>query len=126
MTQADQEDYRVKNAREGKAIYIPGKSVEEMKVILAAEKAEKDAKVPPLKLTAEEAATYADAIDLVCVRLKQAEHTFALLARIQQDGEYEGHYGLPAIANCAAAALHALGEAELDTLNKLSIRLMAG
>ena len=35
------EDYRVKNAREGKAIYIPGKSVEEMAAQSAKSKAGK-------------------------------------------------------------------------------------
>ncbi|NEX47734.1 hypothetical protein [Pseudotabrizicola algicola] len=124
--QADQEDYRVKNAREGRAIYVPGKSAEEMKAIIAAEKAEADAKVPPLKLTAEEATTFADAIDTVCIRMSQAENVFALLARIQQDGEYEGHHGLADMAHLAAAALGALGNSELDTLNKLSNRIMTG
>ncbi|MFN3721886.1 MAG: hypothetical protein ACK4VZ_02485 [Paracoccaceae bacterium] len=126
MTQVEEEDYRVKNAREGRAIFLPGKSVEEMKAIIAAERAEADAKVKPLKLTAEEATTFADAIDTVCIRMNQAENVFALLARIQQDGEYEGHSGLADVAHLAAAALGALGNAELDALNKLSNRLMAG
>lgn len=33
-----QEDYRVKNAREGKAIYLPGKSIEQMKAELRGER----------------------------------------------------------------------------------------
>lgn len=76
-------------------------------------------------MTAEEAVTFADAIDTVCIRMNQAENVFALLARIQQDGEYEGHFVLADMAHLAAAALGALGNAELDTLNKLSNRLMA-
>lgn len=123
---AEEEDYRVKNAREGTACYLPGKTTEEMKAILAAERAAADAKVKPLKLTAEELTAFADAIDTVCIRVNQAENVFALLARIQQDGEYEGHFELADMAHLAAAALGALGNNELDKLNKLSNRLMAG
>jgi hypothetical protein len=74
-------------------------------------------------LTPEEAASYADAIATVCIRVSQAENVFALLARIKEDGDYAEHHGLADMAHLAAVALGALGNAELDTLNKLSSRL---
>lgn len=122
----EEEDYRIKNAREGKALYIPGKSVDAIKAELATKKAEADALVKPLKLTADEVVAYADAIGTVCIRVNQAENVFALLARIHQDSDYDQHYGLADMADLAAAALAALGNAELDTLNKLSARLEHG
>lgn len=74
-------------------------------------------------VSTDEAVTYADAIATVCIRVSQAENVFALLARIKEDGDYAEHHGLADMAHLAAVALGALGNAELDTLNKLSSRL---
>jgi hypothetical protein len=79
-----------------------------------------------IAMTAEEAVTFADAIAKVSIRVNQAENLFALLDRLHGDGDYQCHHGLEAIAAFAAEALGALGNAELDTLNKLSNRLTAG
>ena len=117
------EDYRVKNAREGRALYVPGRSVEEVKAIMAAEQAAADAKVPPIRFTAAEVALFTRALGDVSIRMAEAEHVFALLARILEDGDLDGHFGIAAMASLASKALGAMGDKELEALEHLTSRL---
>lgn len=125
MTGAVEEDYRVKNAREGKAVYLPGKTTEQMRAILAAEAAEANAKVRPLTFTAEEVERFVQALSEVCIRINQAETVFALLSEVQAGGDHRGHHGLADMAGLAAKALGSLGEKEVEDLATLRNRLRA-
>ncbi len=117
------EDYRVKAAREGRAFYVPGHTVEEAKAKLAAERAAADAKVPPIRFTAAEVALYTGALGDVSIRMAEAEQVFALLARILEDGDLTGHLGIAAMASLAARAVGAGTEKELEDLEHLTSRL---
>lgn len=117
------EDYRVKAAREGRAFYVPGRSAEEARAILAAERAAADAKVAPIRFTAEEVTRYTRALDDVSIRVMEAENVFALLARILEDGDYDGHFGIAAVASLAAKALGDVCAKELEDLEHLTAQL---
>ncbi|MDP2739895.1 MAG: DUF1018 domain-containing protein [Pseudorhodobacter sp.] len=117
------EDYRVQAAREGKALYVPGRSAEEAKAILAAGRAVADAKVPPIRFTAEEVARYTRSLGDVVIRMSEAENVFALLARIIQDGDLADNFGIADMASLAAKALGDMGDKELEDLNHLTAQL---
>lgn len=117
------EDYRVKAAREGRAFYVPGRSAEEARAIIAAERAAADAKVAPIRFTAEEVTRYTRALSDVSIRMSEAENVFALLARIIQGGDFPGHFGIADMASLAAKALGAVGEYELEDLEHLYAQL---
>lgn len=120
---SEQEDYRVKNAREGKAFYIPGRPVEEVKAEIAAKRKQENDAMPSHKFTAEENTRYLDALDEVVRCIDQAENVFALLARIQMEGDFDGHFGLSAMPALASKALASMADKEMEHLSELAARL---
>lgn len=96
------EDYRVKNAREGKAIYVPGKTDAEIRAA---------AEIPaPVALTREKALKLADRIEDTTHLLYNAEAICRFLAELLEDGDYRGHLGVSAVLTLAGRALQEAGD----------------
>jgi hypothetical protein len=117
---SEEEDYRVKNAREGRAIYVAGKSVEETKAGLAAT----DAWVT-LTLTAAEAGQLERATEELPYLLHHAEAVFALLHSGFVNGDLDGHSGVISLMElCSRAFRHAVAT-EGHTIEQFDMKLRA-
>ncbi|MCX7299914.1 MAG: hypothetical protein NTX73_05975 [Rhodobacterales bacterium] len=112
----DHEDYRLKNARQGKAAYLPGKSEEEIKVIAAKEEAQRSARLPrTLLLTNQQWSDLDTAIpDLIELLNDVGNMCFDL--------SYEQDLDQPwvnSVLRLAARAIRGMEEKEIDVLEKL-------
>lgn len=77
MTTAEAEDYRVKNAREGKAIYIAGKDKRDWEAMQERRKAPQEVK---LNITQEEASGIHDKLDEVVYLYSNAANVFEMIS----------------------------------------------
>ncbi|WP_439526863.1 hypothetical protein [Roseovarius mucosus] len=113
---ATEEDYRVKNAREGRAIYSPGKTVEEIK----AEQSTLRALRVELKMTDDQANRFCDSLDDVAFLYTSAANLFDLI----QEGASSGfagsdHPGIVAACEFASIALRHKAETGGEAVNDL-------
>ena len=72
-------------------------------------------KVRMVPMTHEDISRYTDALAEVSKRMSEAENVFALLARIQQSGDFDGDFGIADMAAMAAGALPPLAPRNLKT-----------
>ena len=119
----EEEDYRVKNAREGKAIFIPGRDAEDMKAEEAMKRAAADAFVPPVQFTNDELDRYLEAADELPVLLARAENAFGLICELLQGQDYCGHFGIGDLAYLASRAFASASEKEGEDIAQLGSRL---
>jgi hypothetical protein len=119
----EEEDYRVKNAREGKAIYIPGRDVEDMKAEEAAKRAAADGWIPPVQFTDDELDRYLEAADELPVLLARAENAFSLICELLQGQGYTGHFGIGDLAYLASRAFASAAMTEGENIAQLGSRL---
>lgn len=110
-----EEDYRVKNAREGKAFYQPGKTVEQ---INAAE-GQRMLRVQ-LTMTDEQATRFCDSLDDVTYLYENAASLFDLI----QEGAVDGwsganHPGIVAACEFASIALRHKAETDGEAVHGL-------
>lgn len=113
---ATEEDYRVKNAREGRAIFSPGKTIEEIK----AEQATMRALRVQLTMTEDQANRFCDSLDDVDFLYQSAAQLFDLI----REGAVSGftgadHPGIVAACEFASIALRHKAETDGEAVNEL-------
>lgn len=120
-TETDHE-FRLRMAREGRAIYTPGRSVEEVKAELAAsaERAQRPIKVAFDVTEAEFAAldtALPDAVELI----EDAAEVFAMLAETMRSADVQ--VGMPSVLRLAARAMRSAQGKEIVAIEKLDSKL---
>ncbi|MFN3970888.1 MAG: hypothetical protein ACK4L4_05865 [Gemmobacter sp.] len=90
-------EWRAKQAREGRAIYVPGRTDEEIRA---------EAEAPaPFSLTKGQARVLAERVEDSMLLLVDAQEALAFLARLHRDGDHDGHLGFGAVASLAERAI---------------------
>ena len=114
------EDYRVKNAREGKAFFSPGRSVEERNAITAKERAEaSEVQIRTIALTAQQWSLIDTAIPDLIKLLDDVYHVFFHLA-------YEDDLDWPWVNSSmrlAARGIQSFQAKEIAVLDKLDFAI---
>lgn len=76
-----------------------------------------------VEMPLKELVSYLHATEQAHQVLAEAEAAFNLIARLVEEGDYDGHDGIPAVARLASRALANLDERYPDALHNLSEHL---
>ncbi|CUH80723.1 hypothetical protein [Tropicibacter naphthalenivorans] len=117
-----EEDYRAVNAREGKALFIPGKTDEQMKSEY--EQREAKANTPltvELTMTNREADRLCDALDEVLYTYKRAATLFDFMYEALASGYFGAdHPGILALCEVSGKAFSAAAEGDGDFVERMN------
>lgn len=126
----DEEDYRVKNAREGRAVYVPGRSVEEVRAEIAklqgrlnTPKANTKSKgaepVITVTMTEQQFSTFENATAEVPYLLSHAGNVFDFLFSVKAAGFDAGDSGYLSIFELCGRAFRTAAEKEGEAIADL-------
>lgn len=110
-------EFRTRMAAEGKAIYVPGKTVEEVK----AERDARRSRTITLTLTAEQAEVFQRAAFDVAIAATQAENAFIFMGKVVSGGDHEGEIGIGDALQLMGRGMGFFGErGDTEDLQELS------
>ncbi|KHQ52999.1 hypothetical protein [Mameliella alba] len=113
-------EWRLKQAAEGKAIYSPGKTDEQVKAEM---KAYRTPRARRLSVSDEELTAILTAADGVSTHFWQAAKTFEFLACVTEEGAISDDHGLGAVLFLLGVAFRSLDETDGKPLGQLRFKI---